>query len=70
MLTEKQSKLLAYINNFHNNNGYTPRLLDMAEYMGVSVPAAWQHVRSLEKKGFINRSSFRIRPITITNQQN
>jgi repressor LexA len=57
MLTKKQADLLEYIIAFRDKKGYPPALLEMCEHFGWgSSRSASDHVRALEKKGYISRT--------------
>lgn len=52
-LTKKQKQVLDFILGFQKKNGYSPSFEEIADYLGVSIPTAHQHVQVLKKKGFI-----------------
>jgi len=54
-LTKKQKEVLNAIENFIQENGYTPSYREIAETLGLSSPSTvHQHVQALCEKGVIN----------------
>lgn len=57
-ITKRQKAVLEKIYNFIKKHSYSPSVRDIASVMGFSSPkAASDHMRSLEKKGYITRNS-------------
>ncbi|MBN1865110.1 MAG: transcriptional repressor LexA [Victivallales bacterium] len=56
-LTEKQRKLLVFIDEFTEREGIAPSVYDMADFCGVKTSTIFAHLRLLQNKGFITRSS-------------
>ncbi len=56
-LTEKQRKLLVFIEEFTEREGIAPSVYDMADFCGVKTSTIFAHLRLLQNKGFITRSS-------------
>ena len=52
-LTKLQNKLLTYIKLTLKSRGYQPSLKDMADYFDVYPTAIVQHLKLIEKKGYI-----------------
>ncbi|MHB1335051.1 MAG: transcriptional repressor LexA [Candidatus Humimicrobiaceae bacterium] len=58
-LTQKQSDVLKSIYEFITDNSYPPAIRDIAEILGFSSPkGAADHLAVLEKKGYIQKSSY------------
>lgn len=56
-LTEKQKKILEYIENFIKLYGYPPSIRDICKDFEISSPrGVAKHLESLEKKGYIERT--------------
>lgn len=56
-LTEKQKKILEYIENFIKLYGYPPSIRDICRDFDISSPrGVAKHLESLEKKGYIERT--------------
>lgn len=51
--SKKQKQVLDFILGFQKKHGYSPSLEEIADFLGVSIPTAHQHVQALKKKGFI-----------------
>lgn len=57
VLTEKQKKILEYIEKFIKLNGYPPSIRDICKDFNISSPrGVAKHLESLEKKGYIERT--------------
>ncbi len=55
-LTARQASILDYIIQHINGNGYPPRLRDIGKAFGIgSTNGVSDHLRALERKGFIRR---------------
>ncbi|GAB6188439.1 hypothetical protein JCM30566_01780 [Marinitoga arctica] len=56
-ITEKQRKILEYIEFYIQVKGYPPSMRDMMKYFDLkSVSTIYVHLKSLEKKGYIELS--------------
>ena len=56
-LTEKQKKILEFIENFIKLYGYPPSIRDICRDFDISSPrGVAKHLESLEKKGYIERT--------------
>ncbi len=65
-LTERQTEVLSYISEFQRAEGISPTYREIAGYFGFKGPkAAMDHVRALEKKGYVRRHSGRSRGIEL-----
>ncbi|MFP4081427.1 MAG: transcriptional repressor LexA [Candidatus Aminicenantes bacterium] len=55
-LTEKQRKVLATIQEFILEHGYSPTVRQLGKLLDISSPSAvFKHILSLEKKGYLGR---------------
>jgi len=55
-LTEKQKQVLDFIEEYQLNNGSSPTIREIREFMGVaSDNSVLKHLNALEKKGFIEK---------------
>ena len=55
MSEEKLQKLARYIDQYaRDNNGESPSLSDIMDYMGMVKSTAYRHVVELEKRGIIS----------------
>ncbi len=65
-LTSRQTEILAFIAEFQRNNGIPPTYREIARHFGFKGPkAAMDHVRALERKGFVKRRKWRSRGIEL-----
>lgn len=65
-LTDKQSGILDYINHFSNTQGMAPTINELSEHFNVTPATIFAHVRALQRKGFLKRSS-KARSISVAN---
>lgn len=56
-LTEKQRNILDFIEDFMEVNMMAPTVYEIAEHFGIKTSTVFAHVRSLQKKNFLTRSS-------------
>ncbi len=68
-LTERQAQVLDYIRSFRKENGYPPTLREIGKRMGTgSTNGTSDHLRALERKGFISIDSMTARGIVLLDQ--
>ena len=66
-LTERQERVLAEIRKSIRDRGYPPTLREIGEAMGIrSTNGVNDHLRALERKGFLTRTDMASRGITLT----
>ncbi|ABR31038.1 LexA family transcriptional regulator [Thermosipho melanesiensis] len=68
-LTEKQQKVLDFIKNYIQQNGYSPSIRDIAKHFKLTPRGAHIHVIALEKKGYITRNPKNSRSISLVKRQ-
>ncbi|NQZ58982.1 MAG: transcriptional repressor LexA, partial [Lentisphaeraceae bacterium] len=56
-LTTKQSEILDFIENFMNQNNMAPTVYEIAEHFSIKSATSFAHIRALQRKGYITRSS-------------
>ena len=56
-LTDKQQSVLDYIDNFTRQEGMAPTVYEIADNFGIKPATAFAHVRALQRKGYLSRSS-------------
>jgi repressor LexA len=56
-LTLKQQQMLDYIEEFGRREGMAPTVYELADYFGIKSATAFAHLRALQRKGYVNRSS-------------
>ena len=65
-LTAKQQKVLDYILEFTELEGMAPTITEISEHFSITSTTAFSHVRALQRKGFITRSS-KARSLSVVN---
>ena len=68
-LTDKQKQILDFINEFGRTEGMAPTINEISAHFGVTAATAFAHVRALQRKGLLNRSS-KARSISLPGMQN
>jgi repressor LexA len=64
-LTEKQRGILEYIYAFTQNQGYPPTIREIADRFEITPKGAYDHLKAIEKKGYIKCEKNRSRAIDI-----
>lgn len=64
-LTEKQRGILEYIFAFAQNQGYPPTIREIADRFEITPKGAYDHIKAIEKKGYIKCEKNRSRAIDI-----
>lgn len=65
-LTPKKKKILDFIQNYSNKNGYSPTLEEIAKKFKLkSLATVHQHIEELEKSGYLKRDFNKARDIQI-----
>ena len=71
MLTIRQKQILDYIKKFIKEKGYSPSFDEIRKHFRLaSKSTIHKHIKSLEKKGYLNKSDFQSRSIQILNNKN
>ena len=63
--TEKQLRIMEFIQQFRAERGISPTLEEIAKNFGVTKITIYEHINQLERKGAIRREKFRARSIEI-----
>ena len=63
-LTQKQQNILDFIGEFSRREGMSPTVYEIAEHFGIKPATAFAHLRALQRKGYIDRSS-KARSVTL-----
>ena len=69
-LTPKQKKVLDFINQFTEENGYSPSLNEIAKFIGKAVSTAQHFVNELQSKGYLQKEENVARGISSVTEQN
>ncbi|AAD36159.1 LexA family transcriptional regulator [Thermotoga maritima MSB8] len=65
-LTERQRKVLLFIEEFIEKNGYPPSVREIARRFRITPRGALLHLIALEKKGYIERKNGKPRALRIS----
>lgn len=69
-LTKKQKLILDFINDFQDKNGFPPTVRDICIGVGLrSTATVFTHLKNLEEKGVLNKSSSKNRAISVVKSQ-
>ena len=64
--TEKQGQYLAFIHQYTKMRGFPPAYAEMEHYFKVTAPTVNQMIKSLERKGLIEKQPHKPRSIRVT----
>ena len=68
-LTDRQQTIFDFIRRLIEDRGYGPTIREIADEMGFASPnGVMCHLKALEKKGLINRTSNQSRSIVLTDE--
>lgn len=56
-LTQKQQEILDFIDQFMRREGMAPTVYEIADYFDIKSATAFAHLRALQRKGYVTRSS-------------
>jgi len=65
-LTDKQQLILNFIKDAINDSGFPPTVREIGDKFGITVKGAYDHMKAIEKKGFIKTEHNKSRAIVIT----
>ncbi len=68
-LTEKQENIYEYIKDRINTTGYPPTVREIGDRFNITVKGAYDHVKAIEKKGFIKTEKNKSRAINIVEEE-
>lgn len=66
-LTEKQKNMLDFIDDFQDKSGMAPTVYEIAEHFGIKTSTVFAHLKALQRKNQISRSS-KARSIAVKNR--
>ena len=69
LLTEKQQLILNFLKESINESGYPPTVREVGERFGITVKGAYDHLKAIEKKGFIKTEQNKSRAIIILDDE-
>lgn len=63
-LTRQQARILEALTDFWQEHGYPPTIRELGRLVGIASPSAvLKHLRSLEKKGYLQREAGELQPV-------
>ena len=68
-LTARQQHILDFVQSFQVDRGYPPSMREIGEHFGIrSTNGVSDHLRALQRKGFLQRSGHLSRSLTVVKQ--
>lgn len=64
-LTPRQLEVLQYVREYQRRTGCSPTMQELADRFAVSKVTIFEHLGSLEKKGWLSRAKYRARSLRI-----
>ena len=64
-LTDKQQIILNFIREKINESGFPPTVREIGDRFGITVKGAYDHLKAIEKKGFIKTEQNKSRAIVV-----
>ena len=64
-LTRRQKEILDYVKGSVAKRGFPPSIREIGERFGIYPRAAFDHIRALERKGFVRRGAAKSRAIEV-----
>lgn len=64
-LTARQIEVFLYIDQFARQNGFSPSIREIGSNFKIAASSVLDHLKALEKKGFIRRLPFKPRCLEI-----
>ncbi len=68
-LTLKQEKILEFIKASIKDSGFPPTVREIGEKFNITVKGAYDHVKAIEKKGYIKTEQNKSRAIVVLNEE-
>jgi len=56
-LTEKQKNIIDFIDDFIDREGMAPTVYEIADHFGIKTSTVFAHLKALQRKNQISRSS-------------
>lgn len=67
-LTPRQRQILDYVKTYLEQHHYPPTIREISERFSISVRGAYDHIKALERKGFVKLDSNRYRSLVVLDQ--
>jgi repressor LexA len=68
-LTDKQQLVFNFIKETINDSGFPPTVREIGDKFGITVKGAYDHIKAIEKKGFIKTEQNKSRAMIIVNDE-
>jgi len=68
-MTEKQQNIFDFIKSVIRDSGYPPTVSEIGDKFGITVKGAYDHLKAIEKKGYIRTEQNKSRAIVIVKQE-
>ena len=68
MLTKRQEQVLGFIRSFKSESGYSPSVRDIGERFGLAPATVHDHLKALDRKGYIDKKPNRSRSLSLTKE--
>jgi repressor LexA len=68
-LTLKQDKIYSFIKESIKNSGFPPTVREIGDKFNITVKGAYDHVKAIEKKGFIKTEQNKSRAIVVIGEE-
>lgn len=69
-LTNRQNEVFTYLKNTISELGYPPTVREIGDNFGITVKGAYDHLKAIEKKGYIQTTENKSRAIVIVEKDN
>ena len=54
-MTHRQNEIFSFLQHFAQKNGFAPSIREIGEYFHIAPSSTLDHLKALEKKGYIKR---------------
>ncbi|MEN6364410.1 MAG: transcriptional repressor LexA [Rectinema sp.] len=68
LLTDRQKEVLDFLSSYIEEHSYPPTIREIAKAFSISVKGAYDHVKALERKGFLRLGENRSRAMEIVHK--
>jgi len=65
-LTEKQENIFNFVKHSIKDSGFPPTVREIGDEFGITVKGAYDHIKAIEKKGYLRTEQNKSRAIIIT----
>jgi len=68
-MTERQKMIYSFIKNSIDSTGFPPTIREIGENFGITVKGAYDHLKAIEKKGYLTCTQNKSRAIVINDSE-